>query len=239
MIPELRLKPRTPPKSRPQSGELEPCSVPAGDELGSLPSLPETGTEPQTSSEYKPDPAATVESAKDEPQPQRVNVDSPPDRFRMEDEPEVLHQSALFRIGGPTSDPEEMTLTLTQSRISDLEGLSSSLLAREAGAVAASFNRSQVSLVYLSIFLLIYASIYLSIYLSINLSINELTTFLGPKFDEQPIQRGWGDPQHGAASLPHDGVSPLSHPASHDGVTPIPHPASLIPSPPLGREAGV
>ena len=128
MIPELKLKPRTPPKSRPQSGEMQ------------IFNLKSRSPSPSTESEMKPD-------QRTEPEKQEAREskpESPTGNFNMEDEPEVLHHSPIHESA--SNQVEEMTLTLTQSRISDMEGFNSSLIAREAGVVAASFDLSEVKL---------------------------------------------------------------------------------------------
>ena len=80
-----------------------------------------------------------------EPQPETQAVN-----LSMEDEPEVLHHSPIHhqQEESLTTQMEEMSLTLTQSRISDMEGLNASLISREAGVVAASFDLYQVLNLY-------------------------------------------------------------------------------------------
>ena len=101
--------------------------------------LKSRSSSPNPESEMKPD-------QRTEPEKQKVKEskpESPIVNFNMEDEPEVLHHSPIHESA--SNQVEEMTLTLTQSRISDMEGFNSSLISREAGVVAASFDLSEVN----------------------------------------------------------------------------------------------
>ena len=188
VIPELRLKPRTPPKSRPQSGEQQPPFVVTADLLKAAENSASQRRQPVAEPEIREKKAAEVNAGK--------SVENRRKIFGMEDEPDVLHQSTLpvrdikkassqsstdpdkpvanfdlysksargenptlepnnasenhsdfpsslpsvnsqketsnfpssktSDLGSPGSGGEDMSMTLTQSRVSDLEGLTSS-----------------------------------------------------------------------------------------------------------------